>query len=165
MGSVAGGWAARRAGPADVETLVRLRVEFLTEIGDGAAGAAAAPLRAYFGRALPTGEFVGWVAEAGGEVVGTGGLCFAAKPGTGRNPSGLEGYVLNMYTRPGWRGRGIAGRLLRELLAAAAAHGVGCVRLHATPAGRPLYERLGFRAADTEMVFHPGPEAAVVGPS
>jgi GNAT superfamily N-acetyltransferase len=107
------------------------------------------------------------VAEAGGEVVGTGGLCFAEKPGTGRHPSGREGYILNMYTKPAWRGRGIAAALLRELLAEAAARGVGCVRLYATAAGRPLYERSGFRPADTEMVLytpaHGPPEAARPG--
>lgn len=129
-------------------------MEFLTKIGDTAASSAADPLRAYFARAIPGEEFVGWVAEAGGEVVGTGGLCFAEKPGTGRNPSGREGYVLNVYTRPAWRGRGIAAALLNELLAEAWARGVGCVRLHATAAGWPLYERSGFRLSDTEMVLY-----------
>ena len=40
--------------------------------------------------------------------------------------------------------RGIGTRLMRQALEYLQGHGVGCVKLDATPAGRPVYERLGF---------------------
>jgi predicted N-acetyltransferase YhbS len=40
--------------------------------------------------------------------------------------------------------RGIGTRLMRQALEYLQGHGVECVKLDATPAGRPVYERLGF---------------------
>jgi predicted GNAT family acetyltransferase len=65
-----------------------------------------------------------------------------------------QAVLLNVYTQPAWRRRGIAERLVREVLAWAAARGVSSVVLHASAAGRRLYERLGF-AATNEMIFRP----------
>src|SRR5438094_7824398 len=44
------------------------------------------------------------------------------------------------------RGRGIGTALMRHTLAFLEERGVRCVRLDATPMGRPIYERLGFVA-------------------
>src|SRR5882724_4627633 len=45
--------------------------------------------------------------------------------------------------------RGIGTRLMRQALGYLQDHGVECVKLDATPAGRPVYERLGFIAEST----------------
>ena len=45
-----------------------------------------------------------------------------------------------------WRGRGIGRRMLGHAEAALDARGIATVALDATPAGIPLYERLGYRA-------------------
>jgi GNAT superfamily N-acetyltransferase len=68
---------------------------------------------------------------------------------------GEQARLLNVYTEPAWRRRGIAERLVREALAWAAARGVGAVTLRASADGRSLYERLGFVAATHEMTFRP----------
>ena len=46
---------------------------------------------------------------------------------------------------PEARGRGIAGKLLAHALADAAERGLETSTLVATPLGRPVYERLGYR--------------------
>ena len=49
-----------------------------------------------------------------------------------------------MYTEPEHRRRGLARRLMAEMIAWCRAAGLGSVSLHASDAGRPLYEALGF---------------------
>jgi len=53
--------------------------------------------------------------------------------------------VTGVATPPAWRGRGIAGWLLRRVLAEARERGLLSASLQATRAGAPLYERIGFR--------------------
>ena len=67
-------------------------------------------------------------------------------------PHGREAIVLNVYTEPAWRGRGIAEALMRRVIEWAGEAGLHTLVLHASEAGRPLYERLGF-ASTNEMRF------------
>lgn len=73
------------------------------------------------------------VAEREGQVVGTGGAaCY------GRELA----WVCMILVHPEHRGRGIATRLMEDVLDRVA--GWSAVGLDATPAGRPVYARLGF---------------------
>jgi GNAT superfamily N-acetyltransferase len=145
--------SCRLATADDVASLVRLRAAFLAEVAeaDAADPALLDALRQYFAAALPAGEFVALLAEAGGEIVATGGLVFHRHAPSHHNLSGCEGYVLNMYTLPAWRGRGIATAILRKLLVVASERGCPRVSLHARPQARPIYARAGFVPVETEM--------------
>jgi GNAT superfamily N-acetyltransferase len=139
----------------DAETLVRLRMTFLEEVGNFTGSvdihAVAEAFREYLRRKLPAGEFLAWVAEEEGEIVSTSGLVFFERPPNGTSPSGLEAYVMNMYTRPEWRGRGLATALLDAAILHVKRTDARRVWLHATDVGRPVYERAGFVASDTWM--------------
>ena len=80
---------------------------------------------------------VGFVAEDASGVIGTA-LCW--KYGAERASLGM------VIVSPAQQGRGI-GRKLMELVLEEV--GGRVTFLHATPAGQPLYEKLGFRAAGT----------------
>jgi ribosomal protein S18 acetylase RimI-like enzyme len=54
-------------------------------------------------------------------------------------------YITNMYTRPEHRREGLAGAVLRELLARAELRGAKHSLLVSSLAGRSLYQRLGYR--------------------
>ena len=112
----------RRAGSHDRELLTRLRLEVL---------------RAANG-----------LEE---EVVGTGAVSFYQVMPTYHNPSGKKAYIMNMYTHPDYRRRGIAYRVLELLTAEAEMRQIDAVTLEATAAGRPLYEAFGFTAMRDEM--------------
>jgi ribosomal protein S18 acetylase RimI-like enzyme len=71
------------------------------------------------------------------------------------NLAGREAYLLNMYTLPDYRKQGIANALLDAMAAEAIARGFGKVWLHASEAGRPLYERIGFVANPAYMEWQP----------
>ena len=108
---------------------------------------------AYFRRAIPSGTYVGWLATPRtlpDEVVAGAGIQLreaiprltldrqAVDPG----PQGL---IVNVYTEPAWRRRGIAEQLMREVLRFTRERGIHNVVLHASAEGRSLYEKLGFR--------------------
>lgn len=63
-------------------------------------------------------------------------------------------YVAYVATLPEYRGYGYAETAMRECLERAArASGFARSVLHATPAGRPLYERMGFRDAARYILY------------
>jgi len=79
-----------------------------------------------------------------------------------RNPSARDGatvtpYIFSVFTEPSVRRRGLATAIVRTLLDSAKAAGHSRVELHATEAGRPIYERLGFRPT-RHMRWEPGDE-------
>ena len=57
---------------------------------------------------------------------------------------GTESLIVNVYTEPAHRHRGLARRLMRIMLDWCAQRGVPQVVLHASDGGRPLYQSLGF---------------------
>jgi len=108
---------------------------------------------AYFRRAIPAGSYVGWLATPEGKpaevVAGAGIQIREAIPRlrldrTAVDP-GPQGLIVNVYTEPAWRRRGLAERLMREVLRWTRERGIHNVVLHASVDGRPLYEKLGFR--------------------
>nr|BBH95232.1 N-acetyltransferase [Thermogemmatispora argillosa] len=148
----------RRATSADIEILTALRLALLRETGKVINDQGEQQLRAltysYFRRAVPRGEFLAWVAEVDehGTIAATGGLVFLTRPPSPDNEAGLEGYVLNMYTLPAWRGQGLARAILRHIIAYARQQTPARrLWLRATDAGRPLYASEGFRPATREM--------------
>ena len=74
------------------------------------------------------------VADVDGQVVGTG--------VTTRN--GPVGWIGTIWVDPAWRGQGLGRTLTEATIDAAEAGGCRSLVLVATPAGQPLYERLGF---------------------
>jgi predicted N-acetyltransferase YhbS len=49
-----------------------------------------------------------------------------------------------MLVHPDFRRRGIASALMRQAMATLEEQGIACIKLDATPAGAPVYQRLGF---------------------
>ncbi len=108
--------------------------------------------RHYFTRAIPAGEYVGWVAvpalDTGSVIAGAGVQLRPILPrpdhtGT-RLLAGEQGLVLNVFTEVEWRRHGIAAQLMERVLAWARERRVASLVLHASAEGRRLYERLGF---------------------
>lgn len=60
----------------------------------------------------------------------------------------VRAYLLNFYTAPEARGRGLANQLLAAAVDECRNRGVRTVVLHASPFGRPIYERFGFIASN-----------------
>ena len=102
--------------------------------------------RQYFADSLRSGKYVAWLAESlSGQVVGGGGIVLADWPGYPSETRAERAWILNMYTEPAARRFGVAKRLLETMLEWCRMRGFSRVSLHASSAGRPLYERVGFQ--------------------
>jgi GNAT superfamily N-acetyltransferase len=69
--------------------------------------------------------------------------------------NGRHATVINVFTEPAWRRRGIAILLLQQIIDWARIKQLDRLVLHASDAGRTVYERLGFIRTN-EMRFAPG---------
>jgi GNAT superfamily N-acetyltransferase len=146
----------RLAGAEDIEQVVALRVAFLQETSASSPDTDPELLsltRKYVSEKLPTGEFLVWFAEYDGEIVGTGGLIFSHRPPTPSNTSALQAYVLNMYTVPNCRGRGIATMLLVHIIEYVKTTPAKRIILHASEMGQHIYEKLGFKSSSRYMTL------------
>ncbi len=70
---------------------------------------------------------------------------------TYHNQTGKKAYIMNMYTNPAYRRKGIAYHTLEILVADAKNKGIDAISLEATEMGRPLYEEFGFVGMKDEM--------------
>jgi len=106
---------------------------------------------------LRSGEVEGYIAELDGRPVGSGCLWWMRDQPRPAYPDTPTAYVMSMFTEPRERGRGLATAILRRMIARARAKGSVRVTLHASEAGRPVYERLGFeRSWEMRLLLDPG---------
>jgi GNAT superfamily N-acetyltransferase len=150
----------RPADACDAGVLAAHRVAMLADMGQLARDT---PLAAEVGEAshamiaaaLADGSWLAWLAEDGEGVVGGGAAILRATPPSARAPrGGGAAYMLNVYTEPRARRRGVATAIVRTCLETCRARGVVRVNLHASDAGRSVYERLGFTARHSEMELY-----------
>lgn len=106
---------------------------------------------AYYKRALESGEHIAYLVYDNEKFIGAGGVSFYQVMPTYHNPTGKKAYIMNMYTAPEYRRRGIAFRTLDLLIKDAKELGVIQIALEATDMGRPLYEKYGFVKMEDEM--------------
>jgi GNAT superfamily N-acetyltransferase len=148
---------------ADADALGRHRAQMFLEMGrttDAAVDKLTRASAAFVAAAIPGGAYVAWVAAPVATpthiVAGAGVQRRTVLPRPDeRDPAHLvneEALIVNVYTDPAWRRRGIAELLMRHILAWTHAEGITRVVLHASAAGRPMYERLGF-VATNEMRY------------
>ena len=89
-----------------------------------------------------------FLAYDGDLLVGVGGLNIQQRPGSFRVPDGKSGYIMNMYTKPAYRKRGIATKLLDKLIQKGREMGLVYFDLNATKEGEPVYLKYGFTRHD-----------------
>jgi ribosomal protein S18 acetylase RimI-like enzyme len=103
----------------------------------------------YFTKAISSNDFIAWVAEIDGKIIATSGMVVWQKPAIyGGVESGKLGYLLNFYTIPEARRKGIATRLLSELIEEAKSLGLKYLHLHASKDGINIYRKAGFVEPD-----------------
>ncbi len=146
----------RKATLNDLDELVRLRIEFLKEVQPAdthqySEESLRSSLRDYLSRAIQADEFVAWLAIYDTEIVATSGLCFFQITPGFTLIDGKIAYILNIYTLREWRGKGVGKETFNQILQEAISRGYKRISLHASDAGRPVYEKFGFRLTGDEM--------------
>lgn len=105
----------------------------------------------YYSKALRDGSHTAYLVFDGTNFIGAGGVSYYRVMPTYHNPSGNKAYIMNMYTSPKYRRKGIAYKNLDLLVRDAKSRGVNVILLEATEMGRPLYEKYGFVKMNNEM--------------
>lgn len=136
-----------KASVADIVQLVELRIEYLTEdlgeISEDMRKQICDKLPSYYQDHLNK-DFFAYVCRINGGIASCCFLCITEKPPSPSFLNGKTGTVLNVYTKPEYRRKGIAGRLLKMLLSDAKNAGLDYVELKATDEGYSLYKSIGF---------------------
>ncbi len=142
------GYRVRRASPGDLDLVLRHRRRMFEDMGyrDVATldvmQAAAEPFMA---QGLADGSYRGFLVEdERGDVVAGGGVALVPFQPHPRDPTSRRAFILNMFTEPAHRRRGLARRLMQAMVTWCREQGFQAVSLHASDEGRPLYEALGF---------------------
>jgi GNAT superfamily N-acetyltransferase len=98
----------------------------------------------YLNKAMPEGSFRSWLACDNGKVVAGGAVVIVPWPAHAYDLECRRATILNMYTEPDYRRRGIARQIMQTMIAWCKEEGFARITLHASEHGRPLYESLGF---------------------
>ncbi len=141
----------REAALADIAEILRQRRRMYEDIHhtDSVVLDAVVSLSStYLKTAMANGSFRAWLASDGNRVVAGGAVIISPWPA---HPYDLEcrrATILNVFTDPEYRRRGIARKLLQTIIAWCQREGFARVTLHASPEGRHLYESLGFEPSN-----------------
>ena len=144
-----------KAGIKDIESLVRMRIDYLTEDNGGLSEQDLAVIQkelpGYFHSHLGK-DLIVYVIWDRQTIVSCAFLLTVEKPMSPAFINGKTGIVLNVYTCPPCRRRGNARIIMETLLSEADETGISVIELKATEDGYPLYRSLGF--TDNDSRYH-----------
>ncbi len=138
----------------DIPKLINMRIAFLEEdygdIEEQNILALKTSLNEYFQKHL-SNEVIAYAAFNDKEIVSTVFLLITEPPASPNFPTGKIGTILNVYTKPKYRRKGLAGELLKIAINDSKKMDLSYLDLQATEVGVNLYHKLGF--ADTNSKY------------
>ena len=142
----------RKANSEDIDLILENRMEFISNVvKEGMPDGFKDNTYKYLCEHIDDNSLAAWLAIDNEKIVSIAVICFYDVLPTVSNISGKTGYILNVYTMENYRRKGLAKRLLTELINEAKALNVGKICLKATDDGRKVYEKMGFEILTREM--------------
>ncbi|CAM4299815.1 acetyltransferase [Bacillus manliponensis] len=145
----------RKATIHNIEALLSLRISLLKEVNELRSAEEEQSFRlateTYLQAALQTELFIAYIATIDDVVISMSGITFFERPPYIGNLEGKEAYILNMYTLPEHRGKGLAKQLLEYCIEECKERQVKRIWLHASEDGELLYQKKGFSHKLNEM--------------
>ena len=142
-----------KAGIEDIDTLVEMRLGYLTEDNGGIDGSDSEAIRrdlpGYFRLHLGR-DLHAYVIRNGRSIVSCAFLLIVEKPMSPAFINGRTGIVLNVYTFPACRRRGYARMIMKRLMEDAKEMELSVVELKSTQDGYDLYRSVGFAEEDSK---------------
>ena len=152
----------RRATAGDADIISWHRARMFQDMGDVSGDAVEilrANARSRLEEWIDKANYIGWLAVPADEpeiiVAGAGVQLQPILPrplDVSMIGEGRQGTIVNVFTEPQWRRRGIAGLLIKEIITWSKIEQIDRLVLHASDEGRSIYERLGFTESN-EMRF------------
>lgn len=144
----------REATVSDIPEILRQRRGMYQDMGacdDDTLDGMIATSTTYLQQALPAHTFRAWLAVSqAGEIAGGGAVIVTPWLSRPHSLQCRQATILNVYTYPLYRRQGVARLLMRTMIGWCREQDFTYVSLHASEAGKPLYESLGFEPT-TEM--------------
>ena len=143
----------REVTTSDIPEILQQRRLIYEDMGHGEAEALSRMVltsQEYLAQAIPSGSFRGWFATIENKVVAGGAVILVPWPSHTYDGECRRANILNVYTYPEFRRRGISRQLMQFMIDWCRNQGLAMVYLHASEDGRSLYESLGFEPT-TEM--------------
>jgi GNAT superfamily N-acetyltransferase len=138
----------REAVPSESAIVLHHRRSMFHDMGEGTAAELDQMVdvaHPWLAQALADRSYRHWLAlDVSGRVAGGGGVLLSPWPPSPQFPCTQRAVILNVYTEPEFRKRGIARQIMQAILEWLQQQGFGAVNLHASNEGRLLYEKLGF---------------------
>ncbi|GHW01849.1 hypothetical protein lacNasYZ03_15360 [Lactobacillus nasalidis] len=132
----------------------RLRKELFTELGEVSPDDDLSDLeeasKQYF-TAHVNQDLLCWGVTEEGNLAATGSLCLFSRIPYAGNLTGIEGYILNIYTSPRSRKQGYANQIVDAIIDYARRTGIQRLWLNASEEGARVYAKKGFTRKDDEM--------------
>ncbi len=139
----------------DIGVLTDLRIAYLNEdlgvISNENLELMQASLPSYYEKHLNK-DLMAYVARDEMDIVSCVFLLIVEKPMSPSFITGKTGTVLNVYTKPDYRKKGYAKKLITTMLEDAKAEGLSIIELKATDDGYSLYKSVGFE--DVVAKYH-----------
>ena len=76
--------------------------------------------------------------------MGCGGICYQSEMPSPDNPTGTNGYLMNIYALPELRGEGIGRKIVEFLIDDAKSRGTEKIYLESSSMAKRLYHEIGF---------------------
>lgn len=131
----------------DIGVLTDLRIAYLNEdlgvISNENLKLMQVSLPSYYEKHLNK-DLMAYVARDEMDIVSCAFLLIVEKPMSPSFITGKTGTVLNVYTKPDYRKKGYAKKLITTMLEDAKAEGLSIIELKATEDGYSLYKSVGF---------------------
>lgn len=139
----------------DIEILTYTRIEVLRAANKLPASIDMSEIKKqsydYYIEALQNNSHIAYLVFDNDIFIGSGGVSFFRVMPTFHNPTGYKAYIMNMYTHPDYRRKGIAYKTLDLLVMASKQRGITAISLEATDMGQPLYIKYDFIKMNNEM--------------
>ena len=145
-------FSVRPATPEDAATIARHRRGMFEDMGQRDSlklNTMETQFRGWVRDKLVQGDYKGWLmVDTQDTVVAGAGVWIREGIITPVDLSGKQGLVVNVYTHPDYRRRGLARQLMEALLEWCEENGIHSVLLRASADGKELYRSLGFQDED-----------------
>ena len=100
---------------------------------------------------LTGGSCKAWVIESENRIVASGAITIASLVPTPKDLSSSVAYLHSIYTEKEYRNNNFANLIVERAIRFCRDNGIKRVFLNASEAGRPIYEKVGFRVAPEMM--------------
>lgn len=147
----------KKASVSDIDILTEIRIEVLKVANKLSCDVDMSLIEKesykYYENCFKKDEHVAYLVYDKDIIAGCGGVSFYQVMPTYSNPYGTNAYIMNMYTRPEYRRKGIARKTLDLLVQEAKKRAIRKISLEATAMGRYVYIKYGFIEMKDEMQY------------